>query len=150
MSQKLVPLQRLLVSKTGSANSNFKTFTFAAIGVYLPGSTLWRYYSRGITEGMLSNLIIGFASFFALKYQKIVYLSPIGMVKETHTWVTHHRELLKWEEIKFITIMKKRKQTLVFLEKDTLGWKLLFDNDQVSDLKNLFAKYAPDIEINDM
>ena len=46
--------------------------------------------------------------------------------------------------------MKKRKQTLVFLEKDTLGWKLLFDNDQVSDLKNLFAKYAPDIEINDM
>ena len=72
------------------------------------------------------------------------------MVKETHTWVTHHRELLKWEEIKFITIMKKRKQTLVFLEKDTLGWKLLFDNDQVSDLKNLFAKYAPDIEINDM
>ena len=99
---------------------------------------------------MLSNLIIGFASFFALKYQKIVYLSPIGMVKETHTWVTHHRELLKWEEIKFITIMKKRKQTLVFLEKDTLGWKLLFDNDQVSDLKNLFAKYAPDIEINDM
>ena len=150
MSQKLVPLQRLLVSKTGSANSNIKTFTFAAIGVYLLGSTLWRYYSRGITEGMLSNLIIGFASFFALKYQKIVYLSPIGMVKETHTWVTHHRELLKWEEIKFITIMKKRKQTLVFLEKDTLGWKLLFDNDQVSDLKNLFAKYAPDIEINDM
>ena len=150
MSQKLVPLQRLLVSKTGSANSNFKTFTFAAIGVYLLGSTLWRYYSRGITEGMLSNLIIGFASFFALKYQKIVYLSPIGMVKETHTWVTHHRELRKWEEIKFITIMKKRKQTLVFLEKDTLGWKLLFDNDQVSDLKNLFAKYAPDIEINDM
>ena len=70
--------------------------------------------------------------------------------KETHTWVTHHRELLKWEEIKFITIMKKRKQTLVFLEKDTLGWKLLFDNDQVADLKDMFAEYAPDIEINDM
>ena len=150
MSQKLVPLQRLLVSKTGSVNSNFKTFTFAAIGVYLLGSTLWRYYSLGITEGVFPNLIIGFASFFALKYQKVVYLSPIGMVKETHTWVTHHRELLKWEEIKFITIMKKRKQTLVFLEKDTLGWKLLFDNDQVADLKDMFAEYAPDIEINDM
>ena len=125
MSQKLVPLQRLLVSKTGSANSNFKTFTFAAIGVYLLGSTLWRYYSRGITEGMLSNLIIGFASFFALKYQKIVYLSPIGMVKETHTWVTHHRELLKWEEIKFITIMKKRKLTQRRIRQKSLAPRLL-------------------------
>ncbi len=150
MSQKLVPLQRLVVSKTGSVNSNFKTFTFAAIGVYLIGLTAWKYFSAGITDGMLPNLIIGASAFFVLKYQKIVYMSPIGMVKETHTWITHHRELLKWEDIAFITIMRKRKQTLVFLERDTLGWKLLFDNDQVDGLKELLNEYAPEIEINDM
>ncbi|MEG1798858.1 MAG: hypothetical protein RR214_01610 [Synergistaceae bacterium] len=150
MSQKLVPLQRLLVSKTGSANTNMKTFTFAAIGVYLIGSTAWRYFSAGITDGMTSNLIIGAAAFFVLKYQKVVYVSPVGMVKETHTWITHHRELLRWEDIAFITIMRKRKQTLVFLERDTLGWKLLFDNDQVDELKSLFEQYIPEVEINDI
>lgn len=45
---------------------------------------------------------------------------------------------------------EKAQANLGLFGKDTLGWKLLFDNDQVSDLKNLFAKYAPDIEINDM
>ncbi len=150
MSQKLVPLQRLLISKTGSTNTNLKTFTFAAIGVYLIGSTAWRYFSAGITDAMTSNLIIGAASFFVLKYQKIVYVSPVGMVKETHTWVTHHRDLLRWEDIAFITIMRKRKQTLVFLERDTLGWKLLFDNDQIDELKSLFEQYIPDVEINDI
>ena len=150
MSQKLVPLQRLLISKTGSTNTNLKTFTFAAIGVYLIGSTAWRYFSAEITDAMTSNLIIGAASFFVLKYQKIVYVSPVGMVKETHTWVTHHRDLLRWEDIAFITIMRKRKQTLVFLERDTLGWKLLFDNDQIDELKSLFEQYVPDVEINDI
>ena len=65
-----------MVSKTGSVNSNFKTFTFAAIGVYLIGLTAWKYFSAGITDGMLPNLIIGASAFFVLKYQKIVYMSP--------------------------------------------------------------------------
>ena len=130
MQGKLLELENLLVSRSGRTTSNYKTATFAAIGIYLIGGTLWRYYSQGVTEKILPNIILGFASFFALNYRKLVYLSPIGMVKETHTWITHHRE--------------------VFLERDTLGWKVLFERDQVSDLKKFFKQYIPDIEINEM
>lgn len=130
--------------------SNFKTATFAAIGVYLLGSTFWRYYSLGITDKVLPNIILGFASFFALRYRKLVYVSPIGMVKETHTWITHHREVLKWEEIQFITLMNRKSETMVFLERDVLGWKVLFERDQMVDLKKIFRNYIPDIEINEM
>ena len=130
--------------------SNFKTATFAAIGVYLLGGTFWRYYSLGITDKVLPNIILGVASFFALKYQKLVYVSPIGMVKETHTWITHHREVLKWEEIQFITLMNRKSETMVFLERDVLGWKVLFERDQMVDLKKIFRNYIPDIEINEM
>jgi len=147
---KLPELENLLISRSGRTTSNYKTATFAAIGIYLIGGTLWRYYSQGVTEKILPNIILGFASFFALNYRKLVYLSPIGMVKETHTWITHHREVMKWEDIKFITLMHKGGETMVFLERDTLGWKVLFERDQVSDLKKFFKQYIPDIEINEM
>ena len=150
MQGKLPELENLLVSRSGRTTSNYKTATFAAIGIYLIGGTLWRYYSQGVTEKILPNIILGFASFFALNYRKLVYLSPIGMVKETHTWITHHREVMKWEEINFITLMHKGGETMVFLERDTLGWKVLFERDQVSDLKKFFKQYIPDIEINEM
>ena len=150
MQGKLPELENLLVSRSGRTTSNYKTATFAAIGIYLIGGTLWRYYSQGVTEKILPNIRLGFASFFALNYRKLVYLSPIGMVKETHTWITHHREVMKWEDIKFITLMHKGGETMVFLERDTLGWKVLFERDQVSDLKKFFKQYIPDIEINEM
>lgn len=150
MQGKLPELENLLVSRSGRTTSNYKTATFAAIGIYLIGGTLWRYYSQGVTEKILPNIILGFASFFALNYRKLVYLSPIGMVKETHTWITHHREVMKWEDIKFITLMHKGGETMVFLERDTLGWKVLFKCDQVNDLKKIFKQYIPDIEINEM
>ena len=150
MQGKLPELENLLVSRSGRTTSNYKTATFAAIGIYLIGGTLWRYYSQGVTEKILPNIILGFASFFALNYRKLVYLSPIGMVKETHTWITHHREVMKWEDIKFITLMHKGGETMVFLERDTLGWKVLFERDQVCDLKKFFKQYIPDIEINEM
>lgn len=150
MFQKLDKLDKLLVSKSGQTTGNFKTATFAAIGVYLIGITLWRYYSLGITDKAVPNIIIGLSSFFALKYQKLNYVSPIGIVRETHTWVTHHREIMKWEEIKFITIMHKRSEAMLFFERDLLGWKVLFDEIQVDDLRKLFKKYIPDIDVNNI
>ena len=150
MQGKLPELENLLVSRSGMTASNYKTATFAAIGVYLIGGTLWKYYSLGIADKVLPNLILGFASFFVLKYQKLVYVSPVGMVKETHTWISHHREVMKWEEVKFITLMHKKDQTMVFLERDNLGWKVLFQRDQVNDLRRIFKQYIPDIEINEI
>ena len=150
MQGKLPELENLLVSRSGMTASNYKTATFAAIGVYLIGGTLWKYYSLGIADKVLPNIILGFASFFVLKYQKLVYVSPIGVVKETHTWITHHREVMKWEEVNFITLMHKKDQTMVFLERDNLGWKVLFQRDQVNDLRRIFKQYIPDIEINEI
>ncbi|MEK0452907.1 MAG: hypothetical protein AGIKBDMD_00857 [Synergistaceae bacterium] len=150
MQGKLPELENLLVSRSGMTASNYKTATFAAIGVYLIGGTLWKYYSLGIADKVLPNIILGFASFFVLKYQKLVYVSPIGVVKETHTWITHHREVMKWEEVNFITLMHKKGETMVFLERDNLGWKVLFQRDQVNDLKKIFKQYIPDIEINEI
>ena len=149
MSRKLPPLEKLLVSKNGRSTSYLRSGAFVAIGIYLLWSTWWRY-NHGITENWQWNLLLGFCSFFVVNYRKLVYVSPNGFVKETHTWITHYREELKWNEIKFITIMYRRDEAMVFLEQDVLGWKLLFDKDQIPAMKNLLAVHAPKIEINEM
>jgi len=148
--QKLAIIEKLLISKSGQTAGNFKTATFAAIGIYLIGITLWRYYALGTTEKAVSNTIIGLSSFFALKYEKVNYISPLGIVRETHTWITHHREIMKWEEIKFITIMHKHNEAMVFFERDVLGWKILFEEKQIDGLKKLFKLYIPEIDVNDI
>jgi len=123
---------------------------FAAIGVYLLGTTFWRYYSLGITENAVVNVIFGFSSFFVLRYQKLSYISPEGIVRETHTWISHHREVMKWGEIKFITIMHKHNEAMVCFERDILGWKVFFEDNQLDGLKKIFKKYIPDIDVNDI
>lgn len=147
---KLPELDRLLVSKSGQAAGTLKSITFALIGVYALGGAAWRYFAAGNTHNAFYNILIGVMSFFVLKYEKRLYVAPTGIVKETHTWITHHREVMKWDSIKFVTIMHKRGEAMVFFERDTLGWKVLFADDQVAELLALFKKYIPDVEVNDI
>lgn len=89
-------------------------------------------------------------AFFVIGYRKLVYVSRGGMVRETNTWLTHHRELLEWSKVQFVTIMYRGNSAMVFLERDTLGWKVLFQKDQIPQLKKLFQEYMPQVEINEM
>ena len=150
MPDKLPPLEKLLTSKSGYATSVIKSLTFALIGFYGLGSAYWAYFVKGTTEHLASNMLIGCAAFFVINYRKLVYISPEGVVKETHTWITHQRELLKWGEVKSIGIMYKGSEAMVFLERDVTGLKFLFEKSQVDDLKKLFRKYLPKMDINEI
>lgn len=89
-------------------------------------------------------------AFFVVGYRKLVYVSRGGVVRETSTWLTHHRELLEWSEVRFVTIMYRGNSAMVFLERDSLGWKLLFEKDQIPQLKIFFQEYMPEVEINEI
>lgn len=96
-------------------------------------------------------MLVACMAFFVIGYRKLIYVSQDGMVKETHTWLSHHRELLKWSEVKYITIMYKVGHAMVFLERDALGWKVLFTKEQIPELREIFKKYLPpDIGINEI
>lgn len=148
--RKLAELDRLLVSKSGQAAGRLKSIAFGLTGAYLIAMTAWRYFALGISSGAQYSLLVGALSFFVIRYQKRIYISPAGMVKETRTWLTSHRDILGWDEIKFVTVMYKGNQAMAFIERDTLGWKALFDRDQIPRLKELFGEYIPDVEIDEI
>jgi hypothetical protein len=149
--QKLLPLEKLLVSKSGYATSICKSITFALIAVYGFGTAAWMYFMRGNTEHLASNLLIGCVAVFVINYRKLVYVAPEGMVRDTHTWFVSYRELLKWNDVKSVGIMYKGSEAMVFLEQDILGGKYMFERAQVGELKKLLKKYLPgDIDVNEI
>ena len=135
MPQKLLPLEKLLVSKSGYATSICKSITFALIAVYGFGTAAWMYFMRGNTEHLASNLLIGCVAVFVINYRKLVYVAPEGMVRDTHTWFVSYRELLKWNDVKSVGIMYKGSEAMGFLDKITWA-AILCERAQVGELKN--------------
>ena len=137
MAEKLAPLESLLVSASGREAGKWKSITFAMIAVYL------------LLTALL-NLFLGCCSVVVIKYEKLIYVSPLGFVKETHTWVSHHRELLPWNEVKYVTLTTRGSRLMALIEKDEIGWKLFFKKDDLPELKEILKKHAPKVPVNDI
>lgn len=126
-----------------------KTALFAFVGAYLIAITAWRYFARGTADGAFYMLLVGAASLLVMGYRKAIYVTPVGVVKETRTLFSNHSEILRWEEVRFTSIMYRGDSALVLLERDVLGWKVLFQKEQIPRLKELFQHYIPDIETDE-
>lgn len=85
-----------------------------------------------------------------VKYEKRIYVSPLGFVKETHTWHTHHREILPWDEVRCITLRAKNGRLMLLAERDVTGWKLFFKTEDQAKLKEIFKRYAPKVKVNEI
>lgn len=137
----------ILLSKSGGEAGMWKSVMFAIIAVYLFATGFWMIRTEGITQRALINILMGLCSVAVTKYQKKIYLSPEGFVRETHTWFSHHRQLLPWRQIQHVTLMSKGEKLIAFLEKDTLGWKLIFERKDIPLIKETVKKYGPKIPI---
>lgn len=120
---------------------------FAIIAVYLFATGIWQLRTGGVDSRALINLLLGCCSIVVMKYVKRIYISPEGIVKETHTWITHHREILPWSDIKHLTLMSKGDRLIAFVEKDTLGQKIFFERKDIPLIKEIFRTYGPKIPV---
>ena len=104
-------------------------------------------YERGFSQKIAINAFLCVCGLLVLKFEKKIYASPLGFVKDTHTWFSHHREVLRWDEIRHVTLVTKGMGLTAFLEKDVVGWKLLFERNDMAALDGLFKKYAPKVKV---
>ena len=152
MANKLPPLERLLMSRSGYSNSRTKSFFLGLCSAIFIATSLWGFYINGAVKGSFSSLFVGTVLLLVLGYAKEIYVSPVGIVKEVKTWRGFHRETVPWEDIKFVTIMCRRDgSSMAFFEKeDILGFKALFGDSQIPELLDILDDYIPDIEVNKM
>lgn len=144
---ELEQLECLLVSKSSRTVDGWRRFTFGALAAYLAVTSVMEFMNEGFSQKVAVNAFLCVCSLLVLKFEKKIYASPLGFVKDTHTWFSHHRELLRWDEIRHVTLVTKGMGLTAFLEKDVVGWKLLFERNDMAALDGLFKKYAPTVKV---
>lgn len=145
---ELEPLEDLLTAKSGRESSaKWKTVTFVLLAVYLLGTAGWQIWNAGFSSRAVTNLFLGVCSLVVTRFEKKMYVSPLGIVKETRTWFSHHREILRWEEIRHITLMIRGERMMAFLERDALGWKVPFLKSDMPKMDGIIKQYAPRVPV---
>ncbi|MEG1642040.1 MAG: hypothetical protein RR272_02900 [Synergistaceae bacterium] len=150
MTNNLQPLDILITSKSTIKESMPKNILFFIIGAYLLTTSIYKYISAGSTKYLLTSILLGIAALVVIRFRKLIYIAKEGIVTETHTWFTHHRELLEWKDVKSVTIMERNGALVVFAEKDTFGWKARFEKSQHDELRSILSKYLKDKEIKEI
>ena len=142
-----IELECLLVSKSSRTINGWRRFTFGALAAYLAVTGVMEFMNEGFSQKIAINAFLCVCGLLVLKFEKKIYASPLGFVKDTHTWFSHHREVLRWDEIRHVTLVTKGMGLTAFLEKDVVGWKLLFERNDMAALDGLFKKYAPKVKV---
>jgi len=135
----------LLESRSNTPFPEWMRWTFGVIGIYLLGDSLRRFMMfKSLT---VHALFVGAAILYACGYRKRIYLTEEGIIRETKTWLNRNREVFPWDELGHVGLAYRRKQMMAFFERDILGWKVLFDRTQESQLREILDQYRPGIEI---
>ncbi len=140
-------LECLLESRSSSAVRGWKRFTFGALAVYFAASGIVEFLNSGAGQKAVLIAFLCVCAALAMKFEKRIYASPIGFVKETSTWFSRRREVLAWNDIRYVTLVTKGTGLTAFLERDVTGWKLLFARNDAAALDTLFKRYAPKVKV---
>ena len=104
---ELEQLECLLVSKSSRTINGWRRFTFGALAAYLAVTGVMEFMNEGFSQKIAINAFLCVCGLLVLKFEKKIYASPLGFVKDTHTWFSHHREVLRWDEIRHVTLVTK-------------------------------------------
>lgn len=150
MRQQLEPLNSLISSSSAREAGKWKSVTFAVIAVYLLLTGVWQLSKGNFGQRTWLNLFLGCCSATVVRYEKRLYVSESGFVKETHTWFSHHREILLWKDVRSVTLQTKGERLMLFAEQGVTGWKLLFGKGDAPKLKEIIKQYAPKLKVTEI
>jgi hypothetical protein len=79
---------------------------------------------------------------------KKLYLSDVGIVRETHSWGRVIRTVLPWKDVKHVTLAYKGENMIAFFEVGLTGWKAPFSRSQDSEVRDVIEEMLPDTEVD--
>lgn len=131
-------MEELLVSRSAAPFPKWMKWMGLAIGILLVGD--------GMRSFMFHKILVGAVLGYVSGYDKRIFVSPEGIVRQTRTWVGSHSTLLPWEEIQFVNFAYKGSMMMCFFERGTTGLKVLFDRKDEQELRRILELYIPDVE----
>lgn len=139
MSMEVKAVQALLESLSGTPFPKWMKCLAIGVGLLL------------IVDGMrifaFHKALVGVIVLYIAGYEKRIFLSDEGIVREVKTWVRNNRSILRWEDVKYVGLARRGSRMMAFFEEDVTGWKVLFKSGDESRLREIVERHAPDVEI---
>jgi hypothetical protein len=105
------------------------------------------YSAEGLTGKVVYNLVVAVICICGVGISKRLYLSDVGIVRETHSWGRVIRRVLDWDDVRHVSIARRPKNIMVFFEVGFTGWKVLFARDQEAEVLDIIDDMIPDVEV---
>jgi len=103
-----------------------------------------------VADGMRAfefhKIFVGVVLAYISGYQKRIYVSDVGIVRETGSWFRKYKSVLPWDEIKYVGLVKRGSKMMAFFEQDVTGWKVLFDAEDEPKLRDILTEHIPHVE----
>ena len=110
--------------------------------------TAYRVYAaEGLVPKVAYNLVVAVICICGAGIGKRLYLSDVGVVRETHSWGRVIRRVLDWDDIRHVSVARRPKNIMVFFEVDFTGWKVMFARDQEAEVLDILGDMIPDVEV---
>lgn len=133
-------MEDIVLSRSGTPFPKWMSWLVLVVGLLL--------VADGMRDFAFHKLFVGACCAYAAGYRKKMYLADEGIVRESGTWFRKGREVLPWDEVKFVTLAFKGKEMMAFFERDITGWKLLFDREQEAEVRKMLARKIPKVEVD--
>jgi len=131
-------LEELLVSRSGTPFPKWMKWMGLAVGLLL--------VADGMRSFMFHKILVGAVVAYVSGYDKRIFLSAEGVVRQTRTWLGGHTTLLPWDEIQHVGFAFRGSRMLCFFEKDVTGLKVAFDRSDEAEVRRILELYIPEVE----
>ena len=119
-----------------------KKWILAVLGVYLFIASFFMF-SSGVSFGELFHVIfVGAICLYLTTFELRMFITQNGMVRESKTMLNKKSELLPWDDVSYVTIVKKKgAMTAYFARNESLGWKMKFSEEQSNEVQGVLRLF---------
>lgn len=106
-------------------------------------------YSRsGLNSNFVYNAALGAICLLGAGISRRIFLSDVGVVRETRSWGKVIRRVLPWKDIRHVTLAYRGESMMAFFEIGSTGWKAPFTRSQKRQVLDIVEEMIPDVEID--
>jgi hypothetical protein len=130
-----------------SLDSKIKPGWMTAAGVILGLVLLHRAIpslrSVGLNGDAAVNILLGAVCIFGSGISRRMYLSDVGVVRETLVWRRVIRRVAPWSEIRHVTLALRGAVMMAFFEVGVKGWKTPFSREHELLVRDTLDEMLP-------
>jgi hypothetical protein len=117
------------------------------------GLVLLYYACRAFLDGgfrakFVYNVVLGAVCVLGAGISRRLYLSEVGIVRETRSWGRVIRRVLPWRDVKHVTLAYRGDRMMAFFEVGSTGWKVPFLRSQNENVMDIIGEMLPDVELD--